>query len=328
MPSKSHRTTSLVISLLGAVFNLALATQVLSLWKSIKWEPESEWEGAVDVWKTHGVKLVWGLVAAYFAAAATACLVGFLGIIKHVPSYVRFYRDYSIADFSFCTFFTCLCTYAAFLTPVRASVCEQLSRQPELMRDMVEMGLSLENCELWFERAVMASLALMVVVIVLRLHFLIAVSNYYCYLVRHPRTGLPTHASTHSHTRAPSLQRIYLLPHSRDAAADECSLPPSPCSPDDIVVYAPLPLSALSPKAARDIRSSATEAWISRSETEPSLSSSSSSHNNKHRHHRHQASISSLSSSPGSGAGRIRLPVGPDEGLLPAGYHRVYGVKA
>jgi hypothetical protein len=142
----------------------------------------------------------------------------------------------------------------------------------------------------------------------LQLHFLLAVSNYYRHLIRHNRCGLPTHAASHSHTRArsSSLQRIYLLP--RNLAAT----PTSPSSPEDVLVYAPVPLSTLSPQAARDIRSSATEAWISRPiETEP----------HKHRH-RHQTSISS-STSP---IGRIRLPVSPDEGLLPG--YQVYEAKA
>jgi hypothetical protein len=85
---------------------------------------------------------------------------------------VRFYRDYSIADFSFCTFFTAVTTYAAFHTAARANVCEELSHHPELMRDMLEMGLNLENCERWLERAVLAFVAVMVVIIVIRVRLM------------------------------------------------------------------------------------------------------------------------------------------------------------
>lgn len=81
---------------------------------------------------------------------------------------MRFYRDFSIADFSFCAILTVVGAYGAFRDATRTGVCEELSRQPELMRDMGEMGLSLENCERWFERAVMAFLAVMVIVIVAR----------------------------------------------------------------------------------------------------------------------------------------------------------------
>lgn len=273
------RTASLVISLLGAIFNFTFAVQVLALWRNIRWEPESEWEGAADRWRVDGVKLVWALLSAYFAAAATACLVGFYGFVKNIPSFVRFYRDYSIADFSFCAFFTLAGAYAAFRTSIRTSVCEELSRQPELMRYMVDMGLNLENCELWFERAIMAVMGIMAVLIVIRLHFLIAVSNYYSHLSRHARSGLPFTTSTSSH----HLQRIYVLPRS------------SPSTPalEDPLVYTPVPLSSLSPS----LRSSATEAWISRSEE-------SHRHSHGHRHH-------------GSSTGGIRLPVTAEEGLLP-----------
>jgi hypothetical protein len=89
-------------------------------------------------------------------------------LLQSIPSFVRFYRDYSIADFAFSTFFTLVGAYAAFRTSVRAVVCEELSRQPDLMRGMAEMGLNLENCELWFERAVMAFMVFMVVLTVVR----------------------------------------------------------------------------------------------------------------------------------------------------------------
>ncbi len=36
------------------------------------------------------------------------------------------------------------------------------------MRDVLEMGLNLENCELWLERAVFAGLAFMLVIMVIR----------------------------------------------------------------------------------------------------------------------------------------------------------------
>ena len=55
-----------------------------------------------------------------------------------------------------------------FLHPHRARVCEELNRQPEFMRDLVEMGINLEDCELWFERAVLATLALVVILVVIR----------------------------------------------------------------------------------------------------------------------------------------------------------------
>ena len=82
---------------------------------------------------------------------------------------MRFYRDYSIADFVFVTLATLGVSYTTFSSPyIRSTVCEELSRHPELMRDMGEMGLSLENCEQWFERAVVAVLGIMFILIVVR----------------------------------------------------------------------------------------------------------------------------------------------------------------
>ena len=89
--------------------------------------------------------------------------------LQHVRLFVRIYRDYSIADFVFVTLATLGVSYTTFSQPyVRSSVCEELSRHPELMRDMGEMGLSLENCEQWFERAVVAVLGIMFILIVVR----------------------------------------------------------------------------------------------------------------------------------------------------------------
>ena len=85
-----NRTASLCISLLGALVNFAFAVQLLLAWRSLRWEPESEWEGSENSWRGDGVKLVWGLLSAYFAAAATVCLIGCIGIVKVrlLPRYI------------------------------------------------------------------------------------------------------------------------------------------------------------------------------------------------------------------------------------------------
>jgi hypothetical protein len=81
----STRSASLGVSLVGALVNFAFAVQLLSAWRSLRWEPESEWEGSENSWRGDGVKLVWGLLSAYFAAAATVCFIGFVGIVKVRP---------------------------------------------------------------------------------------------------------------------------------------------------------------------------------------------------------------------------------------------------
>lgn len=81
---------------------------------------------------------------------------------------MRFYRDYSIADFSFCALATLGTTYAAFISSARAGICEEFSHHPELMRDMHEMGLNSENCEHWLERAIVALVGFMFILLVIR----------------------------------------------------------------------------------------------------------------------------------------------------------------
>jgi hypothetical protein len=285
MYSRSNRSAAIAITLFGSIVNFFLAIQVLTIWRSVKWEPESEWEGSSDPWKLDGVKIVGALLAAYFAAAAVVSFLGFIGIVNNKHSLVRFYRDSAMADFLFCTFFAIVGTYHAFGPSLRTSVCEELSRHPELMHDLVEMGVNIENCEPWFQRAILAFMAFLVVLSVVRLHFLMAVSHYYSHITAH---RLPLHAPK---STDPSVQRIFLLSRSQQHSTNQ----------DDVLLYAQVPLSSLSPEAAQDLRSTATEAWISRdSHAAPAF------HNHSHRH-RHHGSL-----------GRINLPIRPNEGLLPA----------
>ncbi|KAI0268216.1 hypothetical protein BC834DRAFT_821407 [Gloeopeniophorella convolvens] len=284
-----NRTLSLVASFFGASVNLILAINLFTLWRSLKWDTESEWEGSVDPWTVNSVGLVGGLSAAYLVTAAVASTVGFVGIVKGVPSYVRFYRDFSAADFTFCTISTLFVTYASVsYYSVRTSICEELSRHGDLMRDLAEMGLSSENCEQWFERVLVVFVAVMFIIIVIRLHLVIAVSSYYSQLSRFSR-DLPLRMPKDG-----SLQRIYLLPSPTAS---------SPSSPIDAqlestaLVYAPVSLGNLSEREVRGLN--AREAWI-----QPDVSHSPRQHRHSHsRGHRHSV-------------GRIVLPIRPEEGLL------------
>jgi hypothetical protein len=90
-------------------------------------------------------------------------------VSQGVPAYLRFYRDFSIADFTFCTISTVFVTYASFsYYSIRSMICEELSRHGDLMRDLAEIGLSPENCEQWFERVVLVFVCVMFIIIVLR----------------------------------------------------------------------------------------------------------------------------------------------------------------
>jgi len=180
----------MVASLTGALINFILAIQVFTLWRTLKWDSESEWEGSLDPWTVNTFSLLGGISAAYFVTAAVASTIGFTGIAKvspsshsvtgsiidfdflhvqGVPAYVRIYRDFSTAEFTFCTIFTAFVTYASFsYYSVRSRICEEFSRHGDLTRDLAEIGLSPENCEQWLERAVMVFVGVMFVVIIVR----------------------------------------------------------------------------------------------------------------------------------------------------------------
>ncbi|KAH9938296.1 uncharacterized protein B0H18DRAFT_966484 [Fomitopsis serialis] len=245
MTRRFERSVSIAASLVGAGLNFVLAVRLLALWRSLGWESESEWEGSGDVWRVDSVKIVWGLLSTYFAAASLACFVGFLGLAKTIPSFVRFYRDYSIADFA-------SSPYTSYSTPyVRTGVCEELSRHPDLMRDMVEMGLNVENCELWFDRAVVGMIGIMFILIVIRLHTLIALSKHYRYMWR----DAPASA------QHDSLHRIYLLPTPTSPQSSAIAFnhydtsSHSRSGSGNIVVYAPIPVGGMSDSGSSSPRS-------------------------------------------------------------------------
>lgn len=252
------RTTSLAVSLFGAVCNFALAARLLGAWRSFKWEPESEWESSEYSISKDGVRLVWALLCAYFAAASAICFFGLAGIVRGKPSFVRIYRDYIVGDFVFGTLFAAIGSYAAFLPTVRSNVCELLSREPDILQYSIDLGLTLENCEPWFEQGVFAFMVVLIVITVIRLHFVLALSSYYSILVHHQGFHLSSHASD----AEGNLERIYILP--------ACSVASKvPCASDldlefiDAPIYAPVPLTNVTPQIAEELLANATEAWVS-----------------------------------------------------------------
>jgi len=280
-----NRTVVLVASLIGVLVNFLLAIQVFALWRSLKWDSESEWEGSLDPWTVNSLSLLGGISAAYFLTAAVASTIGFAGIVKGVPEHVRFYRDFSAADFAFGTIFTAFVTYASFsYHSLRSSICEEFSRHGDLMRDLAELSLSPENCEPWLERAVMVFVGVMFVVIIVRLHLLIVVSNYYSH-ISHFSRDLPSRQPKDG-----ALQRIYLLPNLTSSTPSADSRIESTA-----LVYAPVALGSLSEREVQGLN--AQEAWIHTNTPHPTR---------QHRHsrgHRHSN-------------GGIVLPTEPDEGLL------------
>ncbi|KIL70374.1 hypothetical protein M378DRAFT_67802 [Amanita muscaria Koide BX008] len=312
MPSdhRIFRLATLVLSFLGTLLNSVFALQLLALWFSFKWEADtSEWEWLADKWRVLGFKVVWILFSSYFAAAAAISAVGLAGVIKNKSSLVRFYRDYYIADFAFCTSFSTVIVYAAFQTPARAGVCEEFARHPELVRDMQEMGINVENCELWLSRAALGLAALLFTVIIVRLHFLFAISSYYSGLSRCSRTCCISHnrdrSISHSHQRS--------LPYSRSDAKRIFLLPPLPEDAAEGIelVYAPVPANQLS----HNVRSQAKEAWLSGTVPVPSNQQVAVC---RHHHSGRPSRASSTGNNNNNNrTGPIFLPVQPGEGLLP-----------
>ncbi len=80
-----YRSISLAASLGGALLNVGLAVKVLASSRSLRWDLDSE----ADALRVDAVKLVWGLLALYFAAAATASTIGFVGIARVRPQSTR-----------------------------------------------------------------------------------------------------------------------------------------------------------------------------------------------------------------------------------------------
>ena len=84
MHSKS-RACALGFSFVGALVNLVLALHVLSFWRVLKWESESEWEGSAYGLRINSFKLVWLLVFAYFSTAGAVSVIGAIGIVRVSP---------------------------------------------------------------------------------------------------------------------------------------------------------------------------------------------------------------------------------------------------
>lgn len=59
-------------------------------------------------------------------------------------------------------------SFSSFSSLIRTSVCEELGRQPELLRDVAESGLDLENCEYWFERGIVVVIGMALVSVIVR----------------------------------------------------------------------------------------------------------------------------------------------------------------
>ncbi|KAK1220359.1 hypothetical protein PQX77_016882 [Marasmius sp. AFHP31] len=243
-----------------------------------------------------------GLLLAYFASAGAFSIVGFVGTVKRKAHLLKFYRDSSIIDLALCVVIALIGIYFAWLPQTNMRVCEVLSQQPQLMRDLSEFGLSSENCERWCNRAIVALLVVMILSIVAKLHFLLAVEIYYSHLARIPQpTPEQELEFTELREQNPGLRRIYLA---RNFGSDSNST-----EDEEMVVYTRIPPGQLPWRTADDARREATARWVTGMASQPprNLSPPSS------------PSLGSDDSISGgmSGSGQVRLPIRPGEGLFP-----------
>lgn len=263
------------------VVNLTEALQLAYLWSALKWEPETEW----DSLRFNGVRVAVGLVCGYMLWTCLAALIGLIGALKHIPAFLRFFRDCSIVDIVFSFMFTVVVAFCTSRPATRALLCEHLSRQPELLRSVANSGLNFKNCELWFENAIVTFVCVMFITLVMRVQFTFTLSNLYTRMLRKQRLERLDSAP----------QRILLLPPSTDiplAGSDD---------PQHVLVYAPVRHTL---ESAHEL--GATEAWVS-----------------NHRRHRSSSAGSANLASGGlasrSKSGQIQLQIEEDEGLLPSG---------
>lgn len=280
---------------LGAVGNAYAAIHIIALWWTMRKETESEWEGSADIWTLDVARILGALICTYMAMASVACAAGFYGTLKRLPAHVRVFRDYSIADLVFVTFSTLIFAFACVQPTLRGAVCEELSRQPELMRNLMDTGLTIENCDMYFERGVVGVVGIMSVLLICRMQFTLLVTDYYSQLLR---TGSAEYDEFSGGEEANG-QRIFLLP-SRDTPKDQP------------LIYAPLPRLSLA--EARQMH--ATEAYVSRPSRHAHSNSLPHSGSRSHSHsHRRAESLSA------SRHGGIALPIRPGEGLIPERKH-------
>lgn len=79
------RITVLVLAVCSTAANAFIATRLLSYWRVLKWEADTEWEIPTEGWRMDSVKVVWLALVVYFAAGAAASGVGALGVMNVCP---------------------------------------------------------------------------------------------------------------------------------------------------------------------------------------------------------------------------------------------------
>jgi len=164
---------------------------------------------------------------------------------------VRLFRDYCIADTAFGFASTALLAYFAKKSLLRSMLCEELSRQPELLRSLSDSaGLNVENCESFLRKAFVGLVIVLGVVMFIRLQFTLTVLNYYKHLrrgeLRIETMELSSSSRRRSRSRSSSRsgQRILLLSKPlTSVSASGSGGDDEKDRPNRVLVYAPVHLT-------------------------------------------------------------------------------------
>ncbi|KAJ7206796.1 hypothetical protein GGX14DRAFT_456879 [Mycena pura] len=240
------KSASLVITLLGGLVHSFLALQLASSWRTLRaLEAENEFE----MGKFDGLRVLWALLALYLLAAAFVSFVGFLGVLRNNPTHVRLYRDCASADLLFTTFLGLIAAFAFWgptTTSTRAA-CDAPELAPllplinSLLSWFIPAPLSPdEACERYLAQVGAGASAGLLILSVVRVHFLLAVNAHYGALLREARVREGLDAGD---LGVGGAQRIRLLPLPRGVPASD-------------VVYAPVHAAAAAGVMA------AAEVWV------------------------------------------------------------------
>ncbi|KAF7290186.1 hypothetical protein MIND_01332000 [Mycena indigotica] len=236
---------TLLITLSGALLHSFLALKLAVSWPGVgSLEAETEYDNA---WRSDGLRKLYLLLTLYFVGAAFVSLVGLLGAVRGRPTHVKLYRDAASADLLFTLFIALVAGVAGARTSSRAT-CDA----PELAPLLPLIGAVLapflpsqlapdEACERYLSTLGIGAASALLVLGVVRVHFLLAVNTHYAALVA---------AESYPDAAADGVQRIRLLPLPRGVA------------PSDIV-YAPVHIPPHATAAA--------ETWIRAPDAEAAL---------------------------------------------------------
>ncbi|KAF7304456.1 hypothetical protein HMN09_00847800 [Mycena chlorophos] len=249
------KAASLVITLAGGLAHAFVALQLAATYATMRSiEAETEYDGA---WRLDGLRILYALLELYLFAGALVSFVGLYGVVRGKPVHVRLYRDCATADL----LFTALLGVAAGVSAWGSNSTTTLScDSPELAPLLPLIGALLapflpaplspdEACERYLAHLGAGIAAALLVLSLVRVHFLLAVNAHYHALLKDEERAR-RHDDFATHNANDGVQRIRLLPLPAGISAHD-------------VVYAPVHVPAAAMHGA--------ETWV----RVPSASSSS-----------------------------------------------------